>query len=112
MLMVLLHFKSWHQLCFNQLGSLLVFQIFDSYWTFQKPHYISTFFAKAMFTLAMFSTMLCTGIFAPYLLALVNRNDPICVVPPKVAKASTVKRRRLLLLLTVLITNVVNVNDP
>jgi hypothetical protein len=51
-------------------------------------------------------------IIAPYLLALVNRNDPICAVPPKVTKASTVKRRRLLLLLTVLITNVVNVNDP
>jgi hypothetical protein len=26
---------------------------------------------------------------APYLLTLANRNDPICVVSPKVAKAST-----------------------
>ncbi len=27
----------------------------------------------------------------PYLLTLANRNDPICVAPPKVAKASKVK---------------------
>jgi hypothetical protein len=27
----------------------------------------------------------------PYLLTLVNRNDPICVVSPKVAKASTAR---------------------
>ncbi len=28
---------------------------------------------------------------APYLLTLANRNDPICVVSPKVAKASTIR---------------------
>jgi len=28
--------------------------------------------------------------FMPYLLTLADRNDPICVVLPKVAKASTV----------------------
>jgi hypothetical protein len=27
------------------------------------------------------------GDIAPYLLTLANRNNPICVVPPKVAKA-------------------------
>ncbi len=42
----------------------------------------------------------------------INRNDPICVVPPKVAKASTVKSHRVLLLPAVLLTNVANVNDP
>jgi hypothetical protein len=26
----------------------------------------------------------------PYLLTLADRNDPICVAPPKVAKASTI----------------------
>jgi hypothetical protein len=31
------------------------------------------------------------GIIAPYLLTLANRNHPICVVLPKVAKARTVK---------------------
>jgi len=30
------------------------------------------------------------GIIAPYLLTLANRNDPISVVMPKVAKASTI----------------------
>ncbi len=30
------------------------------------------------------------GIITPYLLTLANRNDPICVAAPKVAKASTV----------------------
>ncbi len=29
------------------------------------------------------------GDIAPYLLTLANRNNPICVAPPKVAKAST-----------------------
>ncbi len=38
-----------------------------------------------------------------------NRNDPICVVPPKVAKASTVSH---VTVVTVTITNVANVNDP
>jgi hypothetical protein len=28
---------------------------------------------------------------APYFLTLANRNDPICVMSPKVAKASTIR---------------------
>jgi hypothetical protein len=52
------------------------------------------------------------GVIVPYLLALVNRNDPICVALPKGAKTSTVKRHRLSLSPAVLLTNVTNVNDP
>ncbi len=42
----------------------------------------------------------------------VNRNDPICVALPKVAKESTVPDCRVSLLPMVLLTNVANVNDP
>ncbi len=45
---------------------------------------------------------------ALYILTLANRNDPICVVLPKVVKASTGAS----LFPTVLLTNVTNVNDP
>jgi hypothetical protein len=41
-----------------------------------------------------------------------NRNDPICVVLPEVAKASTNCACCMSLSLTVLPTNVANVNDP
>jgi hypothetical protein len=44
----------------------------------------------------------------PYLLTLANRNDPISVMPPKVAKAST----HVSLSLALSPTNVTNVNDP
>jgi len=42
----------------------------------------------------------------------INRNDPIGVAPPKVAKASTIKWCCLSLLPMVSLTNVTNVNDP
>ncbi len=50
--------------------------------------------------------------FVPYLLTLANRNDDICIAPPKVAKASQVKCCHLSLSLAVSLTNVANVNDP
>ncbi len=53
-----------------------------------------------------------TGIIALYLHTLANRNYPICVALPKVAKASTVADCRVSLSPTVLLTNVANVNDP
>jgi hypothetical protein len=42
------------------------------------------------------------GIITPYLLTLVNRNDPISVATPKVAKASTI--------VAVAVTGVIAVN--
>ncbi len=49
---------------------------------------------KAVFTLAMISTISHAIsqalIIVPYLLTLANRNDPISVSTPKVAKASTI----------------------
>jgi hypothetical protein len=53
-----------------------------------------------------------TGIITLYLLTLANRNYPICVALPKVAKASTVVDCRVSLSPTVSLTNVANVNDP
>jgi len=52
------------------------------------------------------------GVIMLYLLALANRNYPICVTSPKVAKASTVADCRLSLSPTISLTNVTNVNDP
>jgi hypothetical protein len=52
------------------------------------------------------------GIIMLYLLTLANRNNPICVALPKVAKASTVADCRVLLSPTVSLTNVANINDP
>ncbi len=51
------------------------------------------------------------GVVVFYLLTLANRNYPICVTLPKVAKASTVVDCRLSLSPTISLTNVANVNN-
>ncbi len=68
-----------------------------------------------MFTLAEFRAI--TPVIMPTILQLpylpwpneINRNDPICVVSPKVAKASTVPR--LSRVADGFVTNFANVND-
>ena len=74
-----------------------------------------------MFTLAKFSAIMPVILqvisplpYFPWHLGRcdVNRNDPICVALPKVAKASTVADCHVSLLPMVSLTNVANVNDP
>ncbi len=52
------------------------------------------------------------GVITLYLLTSANRNYPICVASPKVAKVSTVADCCVSLSPTVLLTNVANVNNP
>ncbi len=49
---------------------------------------------------------------APYLLTLANRNNPICVAFPKVAKASSVTWLLRVDVTDGFVTNIANVNDP